>query len=101
MVSQYYLYKLKTVNNKKMESSKILELIKRQSRTINEATNNMENTPYWNKLKYNISVYLHKNEITEISVNDATTIFGLNKEDMHKILIALNKEFFERKNATC
>ena len=74
-----------------------IEIINRMSKNINRSSNDMQYTPYWNKLKALIKKYNKEVKITEINTNDAIVLYGLNKENCFKMLIEINKELFEKK----
>ena len=75
-----------------------IDLLKTFAHNINVSTNDMQGTPYWNKCKKLLKVYLKNNEISEISVNDLSTLIGLKKDMAFKMLIEINKEYFENIN---
>jgi len=75
-------------------SYELLKLIRRQSREINLATNELQGSPYWNIYKKIVKIYLKKNSIKEISIPDFSNLTLLNKKNSKKILIEINSSIF-------
>lgn len=70
------------------------EHLNKSARAINEATNDMQGTPYWNNCKRYIKIYFKQNDIKEISFKDFAALSGFSLENSKKMLIELNKELF-------
>lgn len=74
------------------------EHLNKSARAINEASNDMQGTPYWNSCKRYIKIYFKQNDIKEISFKDFSELSGFNLENSKKMLIEMNKELFNNKS---
>jgi hypothetical protein len=57
----------------------------------------MQGTPYWNKVKSFIKIWFKQMEISEISIPEFSKISGFKIEIAKKMLIEINKEYFDSK----
>jgi hypothetical protein len=67
------------------------------AKAINEATNDMQGTPFWNSCKRYIKIYFKQNDIAEISIPDFERLSGFSRENAKKMLIEINKDIFDKK----
>jgi len=72
------------------------EYLNRCAKTINEASNDMQGSPYWNNCKRYIKIYFRQNDIKEISIPDFSKLTGFNFDNSKKMLIEINKELFTK-----
>jgi hypothetical protein len=89
-----------TIKKNKMKTSESIiatkEHLNKSARAINEATNDMQGTPYWNSLKRYIKIYFKQNDIFEISIPNFENLTGFNRENSKKMLIEINKDLFNK-----
>lgn len=76
--------------------TKLLALIQRRSKAINNCSNNMVGTPTWRKLKYLIKLYYKKVGITELTFAEAQEISLLNKEYSKTMTVEINYDLFHK-----
>ena len=74
------------------------EHLNKSAKAINEATNDMQGTPYWNSCKRYIKIYFKQNGITEISIRDFEFLSGFKRQIAEKMLIEINRELFNSIN---
>lgn len=74
-----------------------IELIKSKIEYIKSATNDVSNSPAMKKLITLCRSYFKRNEISEISAKSFGEMFNVGKELSLKILIAVNKDYFNNK----
>ncbi len=72
------------------------EHLNKSARVINESSNNMQGSPFWNKCKRYIKIYFKQNNITEITFLDFQKLSGFNMDNSKKMLLEINKEVFTK-----
>jgi hypothetical protein len=71
-----------------------IELIKIKTAQINQSSNEMQGSALWNKTVQLVKIYFKENKITEISIPNFESLFGLNRDNTKKMLIQINKALF-------